>query len=89
VNLSDARETIERVHSWANTLHAGCECEDRINPDMRPNKVERQQIAEYCMGVMKSCTQVLDDLDAIEEAFDEIDAAGRSNFKRERQGGKP
>lgn len=83
MNLSEARTAIEAVHSWANALHAGCEREDRINPDMRRNKVERQLIAESCMSIMRNCTDTIDDLEVIEDVLDEMDAADRSNFKRE------
>jgi hypothetical protein len=85
VKTADIRALVEQVWQWANKLHAGCDREDSINPDMRRNKVELQLIAGNSMDIMMSCTCVLDALDAIEDALDEMAAADRSNFKRDQQ----
>ena len=85
--LERVRSHIEATWAWANLLHAGASkalrVNDPLNAHLIPHKAEYTDILDYTLGVMKSCTQILDDLAAIEEAQDEMNAANRSNFKRD------
>ena len=57
--------------------------DDPLNAHLIPHRAERTAMLDNTLGIMKSCTQILDNLAAIEEALDEMNAADRSNFKRD------
>jgi hypothetical protein len=85
--LERTRSHIEATWAWANLLHAGASkalrVDDPLNAHLISHKAEYTVILDSTLAIMKASTQILDDLAAIEEASDEMNAVDRLNFKRD------
>jgi hypothetical protein len=87
--LERTRSHIEATWAWANLLHAGASkalrVDDPLNAHLISHKAEYTVILDSTLAIMKASTQILDDLAAIEEALDEMDAVDRLSFERDKQ----